>query len=173
MSVGAQDMLPLLVEEGHEPLIVFVEIAPEREFRLQVDPQLVGGLEGSLWRAPRMETDVVDAILAVFREIVHPFGSSHRHMGLEGEDAGIVLATEEYLAAIGHEMVVIDTEVDEAEGRGQCVLPVDRHLEGIAGCGVVLVPHLRLLHVDHQMIVAIGSSKGVTSTLRWVLLLTG
>ena len=52
MPIVAHDMLTLLVQEIHQPLVLGLEIPPERQFRLQIHPQFVGSLKGSLWRAP-------------------------------------------------------------------------------------------------------------------------
>ena len=45
---------------------------PERQLRLEIYSQIISGLEGGLWRAPGVETDVVDPIVGAFAEVFRP-----------------------------------------------------------------------------------------------------
>ena len=114
MAIFLEDVDALLVEERHQDGILFVEIAPEREFGLHVDAQAVGSGERSLRGTPGMETNMVDAIVLADTQVPEPFIDRHGHMGLEGPNAGIVLATQKDAMTVGIEMATFDVEVVES-----------------------------------------------------------
>ena len=60
MSISTDDVQALFPQEREEFLPF--QRPPERELRLEVDPELVRGRESGLRRAPGMEPDVVDAV---------------------------------------------------------------------------------------------------------------
>ena len=95
MSVPTQDIHPLLVQEVHEQGVLVVEIAPERQFRLQHDIERVGSDKGGLGRAPTVEAHVVDAVVGTGTQIVEPRLHIHGYMPCQGPDAGIMLAAQE------------------------------------------------------------------------------
>ena len=111
MTILMQDVYTLLMQEGHELLVLPVEGAPEGQFGLEVDAERIGGGEGRLGRAPGVEADVVDAVFPAGAEIFHP--SLHRHIHMPGQRpyGCIVLAAEEYLMAVGEEMPTLNVEV--------------------------------------------------------------
>ena len=139
VAILTHDVLALLVQEGHEALVGRVEVTPEGQFRLQVDAQAVGGLEGGLGRAPGVEAQVVDAILLVFEQIGRPLVNPHGHMGGERKHAGIVLAAQEGAVAVHAEVHALGTEVGQSEGHRHLVAPVGLGREHIAVRGE-LVP---------------------------------
>ena len=72
MPVLCNDVGSFFIEECHQVTVVFLEIAPERKFGLHIDALDVGCRESCLGRAPRMETDMVDAIAFTYLEVAAP-----------------------------------------------------------------------------------------------------
>ena len=114
VAVGLQNFLALVEQIAHEAFILRIEIAPERQFGLQVDTQFVGSLETSLGWTPRMEAIVVDAIVLGHSEIVLPRSYVHRNMTCEWEHAGIMLTTKESLMSIHIELLSTSVEIYKA-----------------------------------------------------------
>ena len=115
MTIFLEDVDAFLVEELHQDGILFVEIAPEREFGLHIDAKAVGSRECSLRGTPGVETNVVDSVILADAQVPEPFIHCHGHMGMEGPDTSIVLAAQEDAMTIGIEMTTFDVEV--VEGR--------------------------------------------------------
>ena len=113
MTIFLEDVDAFLVEERHQDGILFVEIAPEREFGLHVDAKAIGSRERSLRGTPGVETNVVDSVILADAQVPEPFTYCHSYMGMEGPDTSIVLAAQEDAMAIGIEMTTFDVEVVE------------------------------------------------------------
>ena len=72
MTIGAQDIFSLFMEEGHERIILLIEAAPEGKLWLHDDAKFIGCHESSLWWAPGVEADMVDAIGIASAEVIAP-----------------------------------------------------------------------------------------------------
>ena len=100
VTVPAQNIYAFLVQEGHQHTVLFVEVTPEGEFRLQDDVQRVGSGESGLRWAPAMKAHVIDAIVCTTLQISQPRGVVHRHMTCQRPDTGIVLAAKKDAVAV-------------------------------------------------------------------------
>ena len=111
MTVFPHDIHTLFVEELHQYGVLGIEITPERQFRLQVYAQFISSSKGRLWRAPRVETHMVDAIVLTRPEILMPSHLVHRTMTRQRPYAGIMLAAQENTVALSVvEMAIADYE---------------------------------------------------------------
>ena len=113
MTISAQDVFTLLVQELHKHRILVIEISPEGKFRLQDDAQLICSDESSLWRTPTMEAHVVQAIGSTIAKILLPRLHIHCHMTCQRPNAGIVFPPKENPMPIGIKVLTFNMEVLE------------------------------------------------------------
>ena len=111
MTILPQDIHSLLMQKGHEFLILLVKRTPERKFRLEIDSQAVRCHESRLRWAPGMKAHMVDSILLAGSEILHPAFYAHLHMSRQRPYSRIVLATEEYPMTIGVKVGALDMKI--------------------------------------------------------------
>ena len=111
MTILPQNIHSLLMQKGHEFLILLVKRTPERKFRLEIDSQTVRCHESRLRWAPGMKAHMVDSIFLAGSEILHPAFHAHLHMSRQRPYSRIVLATEEYPMAIGVEVGALDMKI--------------------------------------------------------------
>ena len=113
MTIGAQNILALFMQERHERIVLLVETTPEGKLGLHDDSEFIGSDKSCLWRTPGVETDMIDAIGIASAKVFTPRFHIHSHMSSQWPDTGIVLATQEYGMAIGIEVLSLDTEILE------------------------------------------------------------
>ena len=111
VTIGAQNVFPLFMQELHQYRVLIIEIAPEGEFWLKDDTILISSNESSLWWTPGVETHVVQTIGLTGVEVLPPSIEVHCHMSCQGPHTGIMSATQEDLMPIGKEMLPLDVEV--------------------------------------------------------------
>ena len=111
MTIFPQNIHSLLMQERHQPFILFIKRPPERKFRLEIDSQAVRCHESRLRWAPGMKAHMVDSIFLAGSEILHPAFHAHLHMSRQRPYSRIVLATEEYPMAIGVEVSALDMKI--------------------------------------------------------------
>ena len=111
MTILPQNIHSLLMQKGHEFLILLVKRTPERKFRLEIDSQTVRCHESRLRWAPGMKAHMIDSILLTGSEILHPAFHAHFHMSRQRPYSRIVLATEEYPMTIGVEVGALNMEI--------------------------------------------------------------
>ena len=111
MTILPQNIHSLLMQKGHEFLILLIKRPPERKFRLEIDSQTVRCHESRLRWAPRMKAHMIDSILLADSEILHPAFHTHFHMSRQRPYSRIVLATEEYPMTIGVEVSALNMEI--------------------------------------------------------------
>ena len=107
-SIGTDDVQAFLGQE-RDQFLPF-QRPPERELRLEVDPELVRGGESGLRRAPGMEPDMIDAVILAALEVMDPGGFVHGRMPCQREHAGVVLAAEEDRMPAGPELTAHDLQ---------------------------------------------------------------
>ena len=111
MTILPQNIHSLLMQKGHEFLILLVKRTPERKFRLEIDSQTVRCHESRLRWAPGMKAHMIDSILLAGSEIFHPAFHAHFHMSRQRPYSRIVLATKEYPMTIGVEVGALDMKI--------------------------------------------------------------
>ena len=177
MAVGAQDILTLLVQELHQHGVLLVEVAPEGELWLQDDAEFIGCDESGFGGAPTMETYMVQTVGCTGTEVIHPRIDIHSDMSCERPYAGIVFAPQEYLVAIGIEVLPLDVEVLEVRVdfcvliHRFCLMRINRQFHssddtvpvslGVLGIGVTVGIDLfrhsaAVIHHDGELVLARG-----------------
>ena len=111
MTILPQNIHSLLMQKGHEFLILLVKRTPERKLRLEIDSQTVRCHESRLRWAPGMKAHMVDSIFLAGSEILHPAFHAHFHMSRQRPYSRIVLATEEYPMTIGVKVGALDMKI--------------------------------------------------------------
>ena len=111
MTIFSEDIFAFLMQERHQPFILFIERTPERKFRLEIDSQTVRSHESRLRWAPGMKAHMIDSIFLAGSEILHPAFHAHFHMSRQRPYSRIVLATEEYPMAIGVKVGALNMEI--------------------------------------------------------------
>ncbi len=117
VAVSVYYLASLVAEIGGEPFVFLIKAAPDRQLGLQIDAEVIGCLETSLWRTPRMKSHMIDAILLASAKILVPFVITHRNVGCEWKYAGVMLASQECLASVDGEMCAVAFEVTKGECR--------------------------------------------------------
>ena len=111
MTILPQNIHSLLMQKGHEFLILLVKRTPERKFRLEIDSQTVRYHESRLRWTPGMKAHMVDSIFLAGSEILHPAFPAHFHMSRQRPYSRIMLATEKYPMAIGVKVSALDMKI--------------------------------------------------------------
>ena len=120
IAVGVDDALRLVEQilvDIHAATQLDAMIGPRRTFRLQVDAQLVGRLEGSLWRAIAVETHHVEPVLLALTQDAQPLVNVRRGIARIGEEAVLYRTTNERRHAVDVELWPLDGDVAQAERR--------------------------------------------------------
>ena len=113
MTIGAQDVLSLFMQELHQHRVLIIKVTPEGELRLKDDTILISSSESGLRRTPGVKAHMVQAIGLTGVEVLSPSIEIHRHMACQGPYTSIMSATQEDLMSIGKEMLTLDVEVLE------------------------------------------------------------
>ena len=111
MTILPQNIHSLLMQKGHEFLILLVKRTPERKLRLEIDSQTVRCHESRLRWAPGMKAHMIDSIFLAGSEIFHPAFHAHLHMSRQRPYSRIVLATEKYPMTIGVKVSALNMEI--------------------------------------------------------------
>lgn len=91
--------------------------APEREFRLHVDAEHVGGDEGGLRRAARMEAVMVDPVGSGDAENAQPLLHGGRREPGQWENQPVMLAPQKGADAVDGEFVPVRRELPQPDDR--------------------------------------------------------
>ena len=112
--------------------LAFAHLAPGRDFHLQVEAPLVRRLEGRRWRAPGMEAQVVQAVVAADVEDARPGRHVRGRVARLGEDAAFEgAAQEDVLAVDGQHPLGRPAHLAQAHGhRARVVRLVPREVHG-------------------------------------------
>ena len=149
MPIGGDDLNTLLHQELHQAFVVFVEVTPKRELRLQIHSLDVGSEKACLGWTPRVETDMVDTITLANLEITAPRLDVHRHMASQRKHTGIMLSTEEREMVIDRELCALCTELPQTKTFLNFIMTFYLHMNLIE-IGVSLTPKLQaVISVDH------------------------
>ena len=90
-------------------------IGPRGSFRLKIDTAKVGSAEGCFWRTIRMETNVVNAILAALTEDTHPAFFIGRRISCLWKAAVLHRSTEPDGTSVNQELASFGGDVSHAE----------------------------------------------------------
>ena len=158
VAVVADDVVELVVEEPCRGTVFVDRQRPVGQFHLTVEAHLVGHAEGCLGRAPRVEPQVVEAVLTSCGKHLHPTTLVGGWCTGQGENAALQRSAQEGGLAVDEQSVALCLETTHAEGDGL------RGERGVGGCqrhhgegvevGLELTPQL---HVADGQTVFVGS----------------
>ena len=143
IAVGREDALGFVVQ----PLLHFraAEIRPQAAFGLEIKTQFVGGFKRGFGRAPRMETNAVQAVILAGLDDFFPRRDIHRRITRERKFPAVMCEPEVDDAAVDEQVFVVVRDFAETESDFAGIVRLiafERNIEMLE-CGMEFIPFLR------------------------------